>query len=132
LEDDVSLLLSTTGTPRYLGKELKSSLTSAEVRNVKSYIAIDDPHEGNVGKIVPLRDHLRSNQDVDLFPAHLVKHRGVVIDRFDRVSIELCDSSCGEKFRDLFKDPLGAGPPLFKKWLRFEVSGCVRILCSAT
>jgi hypothetical protein len=118
----MSLLLSATGAPRYLGKKLKRSLTSTEVRNVKPHIAINDPHEGNVGKIVPLRDHLRSNQDVDLFRAHLVKHGGVVIDRFDGVSIELCDASCREKFRYLFKDPLGAGPPLFKKWLGFEVS----------
>jgi hypothetical protein len=122
LEDDVSLLLSTTGAPRYLGKELKRSLSSAEVRDVKSHIAINDTHEGDVGKIVSLRDHLRSYQDVDLFRAHLVEHGGVVIDRFDGVSIELCDASCREKFRYLFKDPLGAGPPLFKKWLGFEVS----------
>jgi hypothetical protein len=121
LEDDVSLLLSTTGAPRYLGKELKRSLSSAEVRNVKSHIAINDSHEGNVGKIVSLRDHLRSYQDVDLFRTHLVEHRGVVIYRFDGVSIEFSDSSSGEKFRYLLKYPLRAGSPLFKKWLGFEV-----------
>jgi hypothetical protein len=93
LEDDVSLLLSTTGASRYLGKELKRSFAGAEVGDVKTHIAIDDSDQGNIGKVMTLCDHLGSDQDVDLFGAHLVEHRGVVIYRFDRVSIEFGDSS---------------------------------------
>jgi hypothetical protein len=93
LEDDVSLFLSTTCATRYLGEKLKGSFPSSKVGNMKAHIAIDDTDKCHIREIMPLRDHLGADQDIDLFGAHFVQYCGVVIYRFDRVPIEFSDAS---------------------------------------
>ena len=51
---------------RHLHEERKGSLSRSEVGEVQTDISRKYPHEGDVRIVVPLRDHLRADQDVQI------------------------------------------------------------------
>ena len=70
LHEDFPRLGAPAGSPRHLGEELEGAFAGPEVRKVEADVGVDDPDQRDVGKIEPLRDHLRSEQDVHLSAAN--------------------------------------------------------------
>jgi hypothetical protein len=109
---------------------LKGALCGPEVWNVEAYIAINDTNECNVGKIVPLCDHLSAYQDIYLFGSHLVKNRGVIFERPDGISIEFGDPCSREELRKLFEYTFCSSAALFEQRLCLEIAGGSWVFCS--
>jgi hypothetical protein len=109
---------------------LKGALCGPKVWNVEAYIAINDTHECNVGKIVSLCDHLSADQDIDLFGSHLVKNGGVIFERANGISIEFGDSRSREELGKLFEYTLCSSAALFEQRLCFKIAGGSWVFCS--
>ena len=56
--------LGPSGAPRHLPHQLIGSFCRAQVRSHQPQIRVDDPHQREVGKIVPLRNQLRTDDDI--------------------------------------------------------------------
>lgn len=66
LDDDLSARLVAAGAARRLRDQHEAALRRAEVRHVEARVRADDADGRDVGDVVPLRDHLRAEQDVVL------------------------------------------------------------------
>src|SRR6266487_3117118 len=56
---------ATSRASGYLRKKLKGAFASAEIRQMQREIGVDDSHERDVWKMETLRNHLRTDQNVD-------------------------------------------------------------------
>ena len=65
--------ISPPGSARRLGQKLERALRRSKIGKSESYIRGDDSDQRHARKIVPLGDHLRANQDVDLAFAKIGK-----------------------------------------------------------
>lgn len=91
LQDDLARRLSAPGPTCHLSKKLEGALRRAKVRERKALIRQHDADEGHPRDVMPLGDHLRADQDVDLAAPQLIEHR---LDAFARsgVAIESPDA----------------------------------------
>src|SRR5580704_6432662 len=65
LHKDFSWGFATSGSPGYLGQQLKGALAGSEIRDMEPNIGVDDPDQGDIGKIQPFRDHLCADEDIN-------------------------------------------------------------------
>ena len=63
--------------PGELGHQREGPLLGPEVREAKARIGVDDHRQDDVGEVVALRDHLRSDQDGGLSAVELAQDRRV-------------------------------------------------------
>src|SRR4051812_37628396 len=66
LNEDFPRCFAPAGPTSDLGEQLKGAFACPEVRQVEREIGVDDSDERDVGEMEALRDHLRTDQDVDL------------------------------------------------------------------
>ena len=66
LEDDLPRRLAAAGAARHLRQELERPLRRPEVRDAEAHVGVHDPDERHSREVVPLRDHLRADEHVDL------------------------------------------------------------------
>jgi hypothetical protein len=58
-------------SPRGLRQELEGALGGTEVGQAKSLVNGHNANQGDAGKVVPLRNQLRSDEDINLAQAEL-------------------------------------------------------------
>src|SRR6187399_2906132 len=73
LDEDFARPLAPARAPGDLDQEREESLPRAEVRAEKRAVRLEDADQREVGVIVPLREHLRAHEDVDLPGADLAE-----------------------------------------------------------
>ena len=66
LHQHAAALRPATGPARDLHQQLKRPLGGAKVGQVQGRVGVDHADQRDVGKIEPLGDHLRAQQDADL------------------------------------------------------------------
>ena len=66
LHDRLTGALTAPGPPGDLGQQLKRALGSAEVGKTKPDVGRDDADQRHAREVVPLGDHLRADEDVEL------------------------------------------------------------------
>src|SRR5436190_8833105 len=62
---------STSGAPGNLCEKLERAFPCAKIRQVQREIGIDDSHQRHIRKMETLRDHLRSDEDIDIARAEI-------------------------------------------------------------
>ena len=63
LNDDRARFLGAAGTAGDLEDQLRHALRRPESRCRTTLVGIDDPHQGHLGKVVALGQHLGADQD---------------------------------------------------------------------
>ena len=66
LNDGLSRPLAAAGSPGHLRQQLKRPLRGAEIRKAQAHVRRHDTHQRHVGKVVALRNHLRTHEHVDV------------------------------------------------------------------
>src|ERR1051325_9351470 len=82
-----------TGTTSDLSQKLKCPLAGTEIRKMQSEISIDDSNQCDIGKMKAFRDHLCSNQDVDLAGAKSEKSLPICVFAGHGIRIHAADHS---------------------------------------
>ena len=62
----VTRFFTTAGAASDLNDGPESALIGTEIREVHGIVDVDDPDQGDVREIEPLRDHLRADQNINL------------------------------------------------------------------
>ncbi len=75
LDHNVSRAGAAPGPSCDLRQQLEGPLRRAEVREVEPQVRADHAHQRHVGEVVPLGDHLRPHEEIDLAAAHLGQDR---------------------------------------------------------
>ena len=101
-----------TGPTENLGKNLESSLRTAEVRHVQACFGTDYTHQGYTGEIMSLRDHLGTDQDVRRAVGHAGQQTIVAPLAGSCVAVHAQDASLGEQFRQIMLDAFSTGSQL--------------------
>ena len=96
LDDHVAALGPASRAPRHLTHQLKRPLRRTEIRQIQPRIRIDDPDQGDIGKIQPLGDHLRAQQDVHLATPHAIEDLCVGPFAAGRIDIHPRDAGFGK------------------------------------
>src|SRR5262249_45953319 len=65
LDKHLAASRSPPGPAGHLGQQLKRSLGRSKIGHVQSHVRLHHAHEGHIGKIESLGDHLRAKQYVD-------------------------------------------------------------------
>src|SRR5947209_969648 len=79
-----------------LGQQLKGAFGGPEIRNVQADVGIDDADKGDIGKIEPLGDHLRTEKDVNKPAAKGTEHPGMAAALLHAVAIHAPHDKAGE------------------------------------
>src|SRR5205807_2014578 len=87
---------SSTGNLR---QELESPLACAEIRLVQCHIGVNDPNQGYIREMKALRDHLRSEQHINLSNSKIAKNAPEIVFSFERIGVHSFDSRLRKKFR---------------------------------
>src|SRR5580693_10096229 len=66
LNENLAGRFTAAGSARHLSEQLECPLARSEVRQMQREVGVDDADQGHVWKIQTFRDHLRSNENVDL------------------------------------------------------------------
>ena len=98
-------------SPRAAGdlrQQLKGPLRGAEIGQVQREVGVDDAHEGHVGEVQPLGDHLGAHEDVDFADAEIAEDAPEIVLAFQRVGVHAAHPRFGEQFDERVLDPFGA------------------------
>ena len=69
-----------------------------KVGHVEADIGVEDPDEGDVGKVEALGDHLRPDEDIDHAPFEIAERVAEEVFLFHRVGVDTGDAVIGENF----------------------------------
>ena len=114
LDDRFSRSFAAAGPPGHLGQELKRTLGRAEIREPQPHVRGNDANQRHARKIVPLRNHLRADHDVNLARRKLRQARRQRPLEADRIAIDATDACLWKPFPELLLDLLGAKSGLFE------------------
>ena len=64
LDEDASGVLATAGPAGDLHQQLRHAFGGTEVRAEQSAVRVQNPHQGDIGKMMTLGEHLRTHEDV--------------------------------------------------------------------
>jgi len=92
----------------HLCQELKGALGGAKVRKSQADVGVDHAHQGDIGNVVPLGDHLRSDQNVVAALAEAVKNALVEPLAGNAVTVHAGHARLGELAVQFLLHPLGA------------------------
>ena len=90
--------VTAAGAAGDLREQLKGALPRAEIRLVQRGVRVDDAHQRDVGKMQPLRDHLRADEDVNFAVLERVQHAPVILLPLHHVRIHAPDARARKKF----------------------------------
>ena len=76
LHDRLARLLAAAGAAGDLRQQLEGPLGGAEIGQAEADVGRDDADQRDAREVVPLRDHLRADEDVDLAVAEACQQRG--------------------------------------------------------
>ena len=88
LDEDAPGRTSPPGASGDLDEKLDAALRRAEIRQVQRPVRVQDAHQGHARKVVSLRHHLRSDQDVELPAREAREQRGSLARSARRIPIE--------------------------------------------
>src|SRR5437660_7316527 len=114
LDDRFSGDFTPPRAPGDLRQKLEGSLGRPEVREPQAHVRADDPDEGDARKVVPLCDHLRADQHVELAPRESREQFGDGATAADRVAVHASDTGARKMLSNLLFDPLRPESELFE------------------
>src|SRR5882672_4920238 len=79
-----------------LGEKLKGALGGAEVRKPEGEVGADYSHQCDTVHVMPLGDHLRAYQQIDLIGMELIEHPLKIVAAFYGVAVEPPDARLRE------------------------------------
>ena len=97
LDVHLAFHIAAAGPARYLGQQLERPLAGPEIRLVQAQVGVNDPHQGDVGKMEALGDHLRADQDVDLAGAKIPQDPPVILLALHQVGVHPLHAGVGEE-----------------------------------
>src|SRR5262249_5325445 len=97
-------------SPCHLGEELEGPLRRSEIGDVQADVGVDHPHEGDIGKIQTLSDHLCAEQDVDETFAENAQDTSVAAGAAHAVAIHAADGVARELVLDFGLEFFGPQP----------------------
>jgi hypothetical protein len=65
LDEHAPGLLATAGPAGDLHQQLRHAFRGTEVGAEQSAVRVQNPHQGDIGKMMALGEHLRTHEDVD-------------------------------------------------------------------
>ena len=101
LDEDFALHFAAAGAAGDLGEELEGAFAGAEIGHVQGEIGVDDPDQGDVGKVQAFRDHLGADEDVDLAGAKSVERFAVGVFAGHGVGVHSPNDGLGEDGGDV-------------------------------
>ena len=113
LDDDLTLLVGSAGTARYLFQHVKGALMAAEVWKVDHRVGIEDAHDAHGVKVKALGHHLGAYQDIGAALRELVNDAVITVLAARGVQIHARDLLTGEYGLDVILDALGPVPDDF-------------------
>ena len=99
LHQHPAALRPAAGPARHLRDQLERPFGGAEIGQVQGRVGIDHPDQRDVGKIQPLGDHLRAQQDADLARAKRRQRPLVAAVGLHRVGVHPQASTLGNRAR---------------------------------
>ena len=108
LEDDLARGLAAPGPARHLRQELEGPLRGPEVRDAQAHVGVHDPDQGHAREVVPLRDHLRADEHVDLALLERGQRLGEHPAPAGTVAVEPLDPRAGQRLLHRLGHALGA------------------------
>ena len=109
LHHDLAGAVAPAGPPRDLDEELEGALVGPEIGHVHGKVGVDQAHEGHIGKIEALGDHLGADEDIDAAGAEAGEDFAETIFFAHRVGVDALDPGLGQETPHRLLDPLGAG-----------------------
>ena len=104
-----------TGATGDLGQQRKAAFGGAKIGQIEDAVGAEHPDQTDAGKIMPLGDHLGTNQNIDLPRHHFIDQPLMGTLAAGGVAIHPRYPRAGEEFGQFLLQSLGAGP------LRFDI-----------
>ena len=79
LDEHLAFDVAAARAPGHLRQQLEGPLARAEIRLMQREVGVDDAHQGDVGEMQALGDHLRADEDVDLADAEVAQDAAVIL-----------------------------------------------------
>ncbi len=114
LDQHLARSFRATRAARDLHDRLREPFARAEVRAEKSLVCVQHDDERDVREIVPLRQHLRPDENIDLLAVDSLEHRLEVASLADAVSVESRNRGLGKRCGNRLLDSLRALPDRFR------------------
>ncbi len=108
-----------------LREQLERPFSRAKVGQPEADVGRDDAHERDRGKVVPLRDHLRADDDVDRPRGHAAQHVGDRAAAADGVAIDAGDARLREPLAEIGLEPFRADASLLQVFAAADAA-CAR------
>src|SRR5207237_2224217 len=89
--------ITATGAAGNLRQQLERSLGSAEIGQREGGIGTQDRDQRDLGEIMPLRDHLRADENVDIARAKSAKHALVIANMPHGIAVDAAHARVREK-----------------------------------
>jgi hypothetical protein len=99
LDQDLPRLFSSSCSSGHLQQSLSEPFAAAEIRAEQALIGAQNSDQGHPREVVPLGQHLGSNQDLSIAVLYVGEHVGERSFTTGAISIEPCDSSGREQCR---------------------------------
>src|SRR5262249_5352720 len=108
LDDRFARLIAAAGAAGDLCEQLERALRGTKIGDPEPDISRDDADEGHARKVVPLRDHLSTDQDIDLAIPESRQQRAERAFPANGVAIEARDPRRRKRRPEVGLDALGA------------------------
>ena len=103
-------LRAAPGTSGALREQLEDALGGAEVGQGQRGIGGNHPHQRHAGEVVPLGDHLRADQQIQLSPTEAVENPPILSGAMRYVAVQSADARGGEHLRQQVRQLLRPRP----------------------
>ena len=110
LEHDTAGAVAPPGAPRDLQQQLGHPLGGSEVDAEQPAVGVQNRHQGHVGEVVPLRQHLGTDDGIDLAGVHAIEQRLQRTAAAGRIAVHPGDAQAVDSRLESARDPLGAEP----------------------
>ena len=108
LDHDTPGTVSATGSPGNLAEERENPFGAAKIWQIQRGVGVEDTNQCDRREIMPLGDHLCTDQDVNLSSRHLLYQPMVSSFAAGGVAIHARHPGLGEKLPDLLFETLRA------------------------
>src|SRR6266481_1819439 len=100
-----------------LSQQLKCTLSSSKIGHMQSDVGVDNADQGNIRKIEPFSDHLRSDQNIDFADPERMKSLSIRVLSAHGIRVHSSHDRCWEKFLYRAFDLFGAESSIADRWV---------------